>query len=161
MLKHRMSHKWHDNICIQFKWDRSVLEIVITSVVVHISRLLFSTRIMPDHNGLFLGFDSFYSLNSLVLMLYFSMSSSSVISKDQIKEWQWSFSVTGAHSSCGNCNCSPSLQDEAYVKINSMYHSLLPSRLHIAILNIKRRSKQKLQSTIFNYIPWSTFVISS
>lgn len=141
-----MSQKWHDNICIQFKWDRSVLQTVITSMVVHISRLLFSTRIMPHHNALFLGFDSFYSLNSLVLMLYFSKSPSSVISKDQIKEWQWSFSVAGAHSSCGNWNCSPSLQDEAYVKINSMYQSSLPSRLHMAIPNIKRRSKQNYRA---------------
>lgn len=149
MLKHRMSHKCHDNICIQFKWDRSVLEIVITSIVVHISRPLFSTRISPHHNGLFLGFDSFYSPNSFVLMLYFSMFSKSVISKAQIREWQWSFSVRGAPSSCGNCNCLPSLQDEAYiypVKINSMYHSLLPSRLHVAILNIKRSSKQNYRA---------------
>lgn len=63
MLKHRMSHKWHDNIHIQCKWDRSVLEIVVTPILLCIRRLLFSTRIIPHYNALSIVFDPFSSPN--------------------------------------------------------------------------------------------------
>lgn len=43
---------------------RSVLEITVTSTLLCIRRLLFSTRIIPHYNALSIAFDPFSSPNS-------------------------------------------------------------------------------------------------
>lgn len=133
MLKHRTSHKFHDNIHIHFKWDRSVLEILITSIVVHVRKLLFSTRIMPHHNSLSLGFDPFLLSNFSISYWWFSYLSPQKNDFTSSKQRQWSFVVIGAHPSPIDVNCPLSLQGKARIwpaEINSMYRFTSVKAVH-------------------------------
>lgn len=153
-----MSHKWHDSIHIQFKWDRSVLEIVITLTLLCIRRLLFSIRII-HYNGLSIIFNPFSSPNSPT-----SSSPLKAISQAWSKDRWWSFIFSGAFSSYVDFNSPPSLQDGACIwstEISSMYHSLLLSELHSVILNTKMMFKTRLWNMILDYISWSRSVASS
>jgi len=93
-----------------------------------------------------------------------SLSPLKAISQAWSKDKCWCFIFSGAFPSRGDFNCPLSLQDKACIwptEINSMYHSLLLSELHMVILNIKMTFKTRLWNMIFDYISWSRSVALS
>lgn len=106
----------------------------------------------------------FLSKFSISYWCCISLSPLTAISQAWSKGRLWSFIFSGAFPSHLDFNCPPSLQDEACIwptEINSMYHSLLLSELHMVILNIKIMFKTRLWNMIFDYISWSRSVASS
>lgn len=106
----------------------------------------------------------FLSKSSISYWCCTSLSPLKAISQAWSKDRWWRFIFSGAFPSHVDFNCPLSLQDETYIwptEINSMYHSLLLSELHMVILNIKMMFRTRLWNMIFNYISWSRSVASS